>query len=181
MKKNNRVLIIALAMCLAGSEAFSLPLFSGSKKDATQPLKPAPDTSSAFEKTDSNNLVGAAVLQGLNKVTGKTSELRIKIGEEINFGKLTIKAKKCWRSSPDQRPENKVLLEIEEVGAADKAANKEVLDQTIAEKTETQKVVDKTNDNSKKIIFYGWMFSSSPSISGLEHPIYDITVIECKN
>ena len=102
-------------------------------------------------EVDQNNLANVAVLQGLNKITAKTSEFEVKIGQEVEFGRLTIKAYSCWKSPPDQRPESKILLEIYETDA----------------------------DNVKNRIFYGWMFASSPSTSGLEHPIYDITALNC--
>jgi hypothetical protein len=154
MKINNKALSIILLLCLASNKAFSLPLDS----------QTAPDN-------DTNS--PTAILQGLNKVTGKTSNLQIKVGEKINFGKLTIKVKKCWRAPLDQRPENKILLEVEE-----DASNQELEGESLI------KIMDETisqENGLKKTIFHGWMFSSSPSISGLEHPIYDITAIECKN
>lgn len=101
-----------------------------------------------------SNLHNTAIIQALNKVTAQTSLLEIKIGSSIEFGKLTIFAHKCWKSSPDQRPEDKILLEI-----FDKNGK---------------------SGSKKEKLFYGWMFSSSPSISDLQHPIYDITAIGCK-
>lgn len=103
-------------------------------------------------KTDFSNFYNTAVVQNLNKTTAKTSILEMKIGDVIRFGQIQIIAHKCWQAPLDQRPENKILLEVLE------------------------------NKEGKNIrIFYGWMFSSSPSISGLEHPIYDLTAINCKN
>lgn len=102
-----------------------------------------------------NNFISIAQIQALNKTTAKTSILDLKIGQRLAFGSLRIIAHKCWKSPLEQRPENKILLEIFE---------------------------SKNDDNIKteKRIFYGWMFSSSPSISGIEHPIYDITALNCK-
>lgn len=111
------------------------------------------DQKLTIDKIDQSNFAGTAVLQGLNKVTAKTSELQVKVGGSTTFGKLIIKVHKCWKSPADQRPENKILLQIDEIDVT---------------------------TNNKKQIFYGWMFSSSPSISGLEHPVYDITAISCK-
>lgn len=108
---------------------------------------------SESEKVNTENLRGIAILQGLNKVTAKTSELKIRIGGQTEFGKLAIKVKRCWRSSLAERPENKILIEVDEV----------------------------ENDGTRKQIFNGWMFSSSPSISGIEHPVYDLVAIECIN
>lgn len=150
-----RVFILALAIIfiITGSQAFAVDNSSIQKRNISQDNQTDTNQKLTIDKIDQSNFSGTAILQGLNKVTAKTSELKIKIGEQVDFGKLTIKAKKCWKSPPSQRPENKILLEITE----------------------------NNDDGVKKVIFYGWMFSSSPSISGLEHPIYDITAIECKN
>ena len=107
----------------------------------------------ATEKAEPVTFYSTAVVQALNKITAKTSILEMKIGDNVSFGTLTIIARKCWKSGSDQRPESKILLEV----------------------------LDSNNDKTNKTrVFYGWMFSSSPSISGLEHPIYDITAISCK-
>jgi hypothetical protein len=109
------------------------------------------------EIADLSRFNNVAVVQALNKTTAKTSILDLKIGEKISFGSLKILAHKCWQSPLEQKPENKILLEIFEF------------------KNESETKL------SEKRIFYGWMFSSSPSISGLEHPIYDIIALNCKN
>lgn len=116
------------------------------------------------------NFKTTAVVQALNKVTAKTSILEIKIGERVEFGNLILVAKKCWKAPSDRRPENKVLLEVFNKNFDKSPHNIEKIKSEIEEK-----------GTNKKRIFYGWMFSSSPSISGLEHPIYDITAISCKN
>jgi hypothetical protein len=104
-----------------------------------------------IDKTDLSRFYNIAVIQGLNKTTAKTSRLEMRIGDKINFGQITMVAHKCWQSSLDQKPESKILLEVFE-----------------------------QKEGAQRRIFYGWMFASSPSISGLEHPIYDLTAISCK-
>lgn len=106
----------------------------------------------SLNKTRSSHLYDTAIIQGLNKITAKTSALEIKIGDQIRFGQIIIIAHKCWKASLDQTPESKILLEIFEI-----------------------------KEDIPTKIFYGWMFASSPSISGLEHPIYDLTAIGCIN
>ncbi len=113
------------------------------------------DVNLTVDKIDSSSFYKIAVIQALNKVTAKTSILELQVGGGIKFGKLTIQARKCWQASSEQRPDSKILLEV----------------------------FDEASDGKQPIknrIFYGWMISSSPSISGLEHPIYDITAIGCK-
>ena len=105
------------------------------------------------DKIDSARLYSIATIQILNKTTAKTSILKLNLGEKTKFGQLTIIARKCWQASLDQKPESKILLEVFEDQA----------------------------EKEMKRIFYGWMFASSPSLSGLENPIYDITALNCKN
>ena len=88
----------------------------------------------------------------LNKITAKSYSYDIGVGKKAKFERLLIEPLFCWKSSPEDVAENKALLKI----------------------TETK--VDKTDS----VVFYGWMFSSSPGISTLEHPMYDITVVDCK-
>lgn len=103
----------------------------------------------AAENQEEPNML---VLQGLNKVMGRVSTLEIPLGAMVRFENLEIIARKCWKSSPDERPENASLLEIREVKAGEEP----------------------------KQIFLGWMFSSSPGLSALEHPVYDVTVLSCE-
>lgn len=92
------------------------------------------------------------LLQGLNKVTGHTSRLESPVGVTARFGTLEIIARRCWKSAPEERPENAALLEISELKAGEPPER----------------------------VFLGWMFSSSPGLSGLEHAVYDITVLSCE-
>jgi len=94
----------------------------------------------------------AVVLQGLNKVTGHISRLEGPLGTVMDFGKLEIIARRCWKSPPEDSPENAALLEIRELKPCE----------------------------GPQQIFLGWMFSSSPGLSSLEHPVYDITVLSCQ-
>lgn len=107
--------------------------------------KPAAPT----ENQEENNTL---ILQGLNKVIGRVSTLEILIGTLGRFENLEIIPRKCWKSPPEEQPENAALLEIREV----------------------------KTDEAPKQIFLGWMLSSSPAISSLEHPVYDITVLSCE-
>jgi len=95
----------------------------------------------------------AVILQGLNKVTGHISKLEGPIGTVLNFGSLEIIVQRCWKSAPEERPENAALIEIRELKAGEE----------------------------RKRIFLGWMFSSSPGLSGLEHAVYDINILSCES
>jgi len=92
------------------------------------------------------------ILQGLNKVTGRVYSLEAMLGTVSRFETLEIIARYCAKSKTNEPPENSALLEIREV---------------------------KTKEEPKQV-FLGWMFSSSPSLFALEHPVYDITVLSCE-
>jgi len=106
-----------------------------------------------LNNVSSKNFTNNITLRGLNKITAKTFELKTQINKNIIFEKLDIMPIKCWKSPPTQKPENKALL----------------------------KVYEKKINGKTELIFYGWMFSSSPGLSALEHPMYDITVVDCNN
>lgn len=101
---------------------------------------------------DDDNAIMVAVLQGLNKVTARISRIETPVGAAAYFGNLELVVEKCWKAPPTEQPENAGLLSIRE---------------------------QKPNE-VKAEIFHGWMFSSSPSLSGLEHPVYDVTLLSCE-
>ena len=95
-----------------------------------------------------------AQFNALDKITARIKKLEIYLDEEQVLGSLTIILKSCQNRPPDFLPESAAYVEIYDN-----------LNQT-------------SNDNN--LIFSGWMFSSSPAISALEHPVYDISLISCK-
>ena len=94
----------------------------------------------------------SVVLGGLDKITAKFTDFEINIGESKKFGTLSIKIFQCRKRPPEEIPEDFVLLTVN----------------------------DMINPDNPLLIFSGWMFSSSPSLSALEHPTYDIWIKECK-
>jgi hypothetical protein len=100
-----------------------------------------------------DNLVGdAAVLRTLDKVTARTLDLTIAIDETVKYGTLDITVRKCVKHPPEETPETATFLEIDENQV----------------------------DEEKRSLFMGWMFASSPALNALEHPVYDVWVIDCK-
>jgi hypothetical protein len=93
----------------------------------------------------------AAILQGLNKTTARVSTIEAPIGSVARFGTLEITARDCEKKPPTETPESTAFLEI----------------------------VDVRPDSPSVPVFTGWMFASSPAISALEHPVYDVWVIDC--
>lgn len=92
------------------------------------------------------------VLRGLDKVTARISDLEIPVGERLRFGSLLIKAVHCYKRPPEEFPETSAFLEIDEARP----------------------------DETARPLFRGWMLASSPGLSSLEHPVYDVWVIDCK-
>ena len=91
------------------------------------------------------------LLEGLNKTTGRVFKLEVPMGANVKWGNLEIKPTRCVKAAPEQLPENSVFLEVRDV----------------------------RHPIDSQPLFRGWMFSSSPSLSSLEHPIYDIIVLDC--
>ena len=101
---------------------------------------------------NSSSLEGGKVsLQILDKITAKVNTLEINVNESVNYGSLTIKIYACFKESPEEIPEDYVLL----------------------------KIYDQLSKDNDKLIFQGWMIRSSPDITPLEHPIYDLWLKDC--
>ena len=96
----------------------------------------------------------AATIQALDKITARISTLRVPIDEPVDFGTLSVTVRRCAYHPPEEPPEDVAFLEV----------------------------VDNGHDGSRppQPVFSGWMFSSSPAVSALEHPVYDITLLSCK-
>ena len=93
-----------------------------------------------------------AVLQGLDKISARTSQIEAPVGGSIKFGTLSIVVRDCEQSPPEDPPENAAFVQIYETPPGE----------------------------DTKRLFSGWMFSSSPALSELEHPVYDVTLLACK-
>lgn len=119
---------------------------------------PSSSTSPRLELSLRNAIPGkdgikrAAVLRGLDKITGRPTNIYAPVGVPVSFASLTITARYCYSTPPSEPPETTAFIQIE----------------------------DHRPDQPAKQVFSGWMHSSSPSLNGLEHPLYDVWVISCK-
>ncbi|WP_448190610.1 DUF2155 domain-containing protein [Azospirillum sp. sgz301742] len=93
----------------------------------------------------------AARVQSLDKVTARTSTFDIAVGETKPFGNLRITLRACKENPPIEVPESAAFFEVVEI----------------------------KQDSNAENVFTGWMFSSSPALSAMEHPIYDLWVLSC--
>jgi hypothetical protein len=94
-----------------------------------------------------------ATIQALDKITARISTLSAPVGEARQFGTLEVTVQRCAFHPPEETPENAAFVVIRDLGYDTSVAPADV--------------------------FSGWMFSSSPAISALEHPVYDITLLAC--
>ena len=104
------------------------------------------------KKAQANDVEKFVEIKILDKVSSKNSKLEVEIGKEAKFKNLLIKALKCKNSEFDDNPEITAYLQVKDIS-------------------------DKSND--EVFVFNGWTFSSSPSITPFDHPVYDIWLTKC--
>lgn len=126
----------------------------GSDPAQEDPAEPTDLTSPIFEAEPSADKIPRKILiRALNKVTAQAALLTLKPGETVKFGQLEITAQTCRTSAPTSQTDYAAYLDIVE---------------------QIPKMP------APKALFHGWMYASSPSITSLEHPVYDVTMVECK-
>ena len=88
----------------------------------------------------------------LDKISSKNTLLKIKNGDLVSFKDLSIKSLKCKNSEFDDNPEITAYMQVTDLN---------------------------NSNNDEVFVFNGWMFSSSPSITPFDHPVYDIWLVNC--
>ena len=91
------------------------------------------------------------LLQALDKVTARVITLQAPVGETERFGTLEIRAAVCEKRPPEETPDSAAFLDI----------------------------VEKRAGQAPVEVFRGWMFASSPGLSPMQHPVYDLWVVDC--
>tara|TARA_B100001029_G_C14940605_1_gene382987 strand:- start:21 stop:428 length:408 start_codon:yes stop_codon:yes gene_type:complete len=100
-----------------------------------------------------DNLIGKNTsIKILDKISSKNELINLVNGEEMIYKDLAIKSMKCTNSEFDDNPEIKAYIQVRDL---------------------TKK------NNDKVYVFNNWMFSSSPSITPFDHPVYDIWLTDC--
>ena len=122
------------------------------QQKATPPAKSPPPAATAAAPA-----VTVAVLQGLDKTTARVSTVEAPLSQTVRFGTLVIIARACDKKPPEEPPNTSAFLEIDEARPQGAQAGADV-----------------------QHLFSGWMFAQSPALSTLEHPVYDVTVLDCK-
>ena len=95
--------------------------------------------------------IGRAVFSGLDKITGRTTTFDAAIGETVQFGALQVTPRACYTRPATEATNTDAFVEVDEV----------------------------TLQGDIKRIFTGWMFASSPGLHAVEHPIYDVWLMDC--
>ena len=93
-------------------------------------------------------------LTALDKITAKTTAIRLGIGEKKSFGPLEIKALKCQLSENKDSIDTVAYLQVKDLSS---------------------------KDNNQVFLFNGWTFASSPTLQSIDHPVYDLWITSCEN
>jgi hypothetical protein len=93
-----------------------------------------------------------AVFSGLDKITGRIISFEVGVGETVQFGSLQLTPRMCYSRPSSETPQTDAFIEVDEI----------------------------TFSNEYKRVFSGWVFASSPGLSAIEHPVYDLWLTECK-
>jgi len=110
-----------------------------------------------------------ATLRALDKITGRSTDIEVRVDEPVVFGSLNVEMKVCFQTPPEEPPISAAFLKI--------TSTQPVAVETMTEAVAAETVETVSDENPK--LFSGWMWSSSPGLSALEHPVYDIWVIRC--
>ena len=93
-----------------------------------------------------------ATFSGIDKITGRITSFDVYIGETVQFGALQVTPKVCYSRDDTEAQKITSFVEVDEI----------------------------TLDRKIRRIFTGWMFADSPGLNAVEHPVYDVWLVECK-
>jgi hypothetical protein len=164
----------ALAVVLLTAAALAQPP-KPATPSAAKPAAPAqaPSATAADQAPDAANIapdvhlapdVGATtqpltpqgpmvlLLRGLDKITGRSTDIVAPIGKPVSFATLTIIARTCYSTPQSETPQTAAFVQID----------------------------DHRPDQPQKRVFSGWMYASSPGLNGVDHPLYDVWAITCR-
>lgn len=93
----------------------------------------------------------AALMQAMDKVTGRVNKITVPVNSKVSYGDFSLVLRACKKRPAEETPENFAFIDV----------------------------TDKSFGKDEYNIFRGWVLSSTPGISAIEHPIYDIWLLEC--
>src|SRR5580693_10028695 len=149
-------LLLTAGIAAAGAQGGTQAAKPAAKPDAAAATPPdpsqAPDVGATTQPLVSNGPM-ILLLRGLDKITGRPTDIVAPINKPVHFATLTITARYCYSTPASETPETAAFVQID----------------------------DHRPDQPEKRIFSGWMYASSPGLNGMEHPLYDVWVINCNN
>ena len=92
-----------------------------------------------------------ATLQWLDKVTARTHIFEIELNQSVHIGNLQVTLRHCDQAPPQETPESTAFLEV----------------------------IEEKKPSLPRLLFSGWMFASQPAVNAMEHPVYDIWLVNC--
>ena len=128
-------------------------------KDALEKIDEQKNVLQDLEKIDEKEIIKKnrkifINIKALDKITAKTSEIRLAIGEKKFFGSLEIKGLKCQLSEHNEFMDTVAYLQVKDLAA---------------------------KDNNQVFLFNGWTFASNPTLRSIDHPVYDLWITSCEN
>jgi hypothetical protein len=127
----------------------------GQRQPKTVPQSPAtlqPGDEVVTEPPSQKITNKKASFSGLDKITGRIINFDEDIGETVQFGALRVKTSACYTRPSTEAANTDAFVEVDEI----------------------------TLQGEVKRIFSGWMYAASPGLHGVEHPVYDIWLTDCK-
>jgi hypothetical protein len=109
-----------------------------------------------------------AVFAGLDKTTGRIINFDVAIDETVQFGALQVTPRVCNTRPQTEAPQTTGFVEVDELVVKPEQQRRALRGETKIEKGEAKR------------IFSGWMFAASPGLHGVEHPVYDVWLVDCK-
>jgi hypothetical protein len=152
MRRGFTALAAALIAVPAWAQTPAAPLPAPSPAVPAQGREEPPPPTAAQPRMGGHDLsFDTAQLQGLDKVSARVVNLEAPVGAPVHFGTLEIIVRACKKRRPEDQPESAAFLDVWELH----------------------------KDMPAQALFRGWMFASSPALSAMEHPVYDIWVLDC--
>lgn len=130
------------------------PAKNQQKQKETKEL-PAPNTTpeTVTQAPEGEHIANpTATFSGLDKISGRIIKFDVAMNETVQFGALQVTPRACYTRPPTETQNTVAFVEVDEITL----------------KAEIRR------------IFTGWMFANSPGLNAIEHPIYDIWLIDCK-
>tara|TARA_B100000242_G_C42902012_1_gene418345 strand:- start:280 stop:786 length:507 start_codon:yes stop_codon:yes gene_type:complete len=106
------------------------------------------------KKKDYGTISSHAILIGLDKITAKSSEIKVNLNEVEKFGPLEIKILKCEKVKVNNKINDVAYMQVKDISKS---------------------------ENEKVFIFNGWTFSEDPNLTPFDHAIYDLQLVNCLN